>query len=94
MEIVIAGGDPTDYGFYYDSLKKVVKHLRRMTPEIPLALYRYYIQSQKELRNRVKYKECPKELRWFYRVEFNSSIHRMERNLRKKYHMIKRKLCR
>lgn len=92
MEILSKGGDPAKFGFRYENSKKEMQHLRRLMPEISERRFLYfYRDSQKELKKTYSNDNCPKEMKWFYNVDFDSKSFQIECEVRGLYHKLKRR---
>ena len=90
LGIFAENSDPKDFGFYYTSKQiKKIKQLKKVNYQSEYKFTReWYRAIQEAMRKNVKYKDLPKEIRWFYKVNIDKidyhPIYEMLRKIKRK----------
>ena len=85
IELFSEGVDPKDYGFNYN--EKQLKKCRKIYYDernVPEFSKNWYKIAQERMRKNLEYKDVPKELRWFYKIDIKKlGYHPIYKNIKK-----------
>ena len=95
ISIIAEKENPIDYGFnnFDEKAKKNMIHELRYKYKIQYkkSKHKYFVYAQERLRQNYTLKECPKYLKWFYKVrikDLNPFVFKVIRFLKKAIHKI------